>query len=100
MEDWQRITSDKIVLDAISGVKVPLKSTPPLRKATNKELMIGDGYLAIEQAINEMLELGAIIKIPRDSEVYLSKVFTVPKVERGKEYARRFILNLKVCTTL
>ena len=27
---------------------------------------------------------------------FLSRIFTVPKMERGKEYGRRFILNLKV----
>ena len=31
-----------------------------------------------------------------NDEVFLSRVFTVPKMERGKEYGRRFILNLKV----
>ena len=48
------------------------------------------------QSIKEMLDLQAIKEIPPDSRVFISHVFTVPKVERGVEYARRFILNLKV----
>ena len=31
-----------------------------------------------------------------DDKVFLSRVFTVPKTERGRDYGRRFILNLKV----
>ena len=29
-------------------------------------------------------------------KVFISRVFTVPKLERGIEYGKRFILNLKV----
>ena len=43
-----------------------------------------------------MLKLGAVKEIPRDSKDSFSRVFTVPKVERGKEYGMRSILNLKV----
>ena len=43
-----------------------------------------------------MLKLGAIKEIPWDSKGFFSRVFTVSKVKRGKEYGRRFILNLKV----
>ena len=34
--------------------------------------------------------------MPENAEVFLSRVFTVPKTERGEEYGTRFILNLKV----
>ena len=50
----------------------------------------------MEKAISELLSLGAVVEVPADSEVFLSRVFTVPKLERGQEYGRRFILNLKV----
>ena len=40
--------------------------------------------------------LKAVQVMPRDAKIFLSRVFTVPKTERGKEYGRRFILNLKV----
>ena len=38
----------------------------------------------------------AVQEVHENDEVFLSRVFTVPKMERGKEYGRRFILNLKV----
>ena len=38
----------------------------------------------------------AIQVVLKDSMIFLSKVSTVAKTERRKEYGRRFILNLKV----
>ena len=50
----------------------------------------------VDQNIVDLLQLGAIRKVSPEEEVFISQVFTVPKVERGVEYARRFIINLKV----
>ena len=50
----------------------------------------------IDDAINELLHLKAVQEIHKEDEVFLSRIFTVPKMERGKEYGKRFILNLKV----
>ena len=44
----------------------------------------------------ELLNLKAVQEVDVKEKVFLSRVFTVPKLERGKEYGRRFILNLKV----
>ena len=46
--------------------------------------------------LQELLELKAVQEMQEDDKVFLSRVFTVPKTERGREYGRRFILNLKV----
>ena len=88
------MTKDHICLQAISGVKIPLKNAPPIRLATKEELDRRKTDPVVDEAIRELLELGAIQVVPRDSKVFLSKVFTVAKTERGKEYGRRFILNL------
>ena len=42
------------------------------------------------------MNLNAVRVVDVKEEVFLSRVFTVPKLERGIEYGRRFILNLKV----
>ena len=52
--------------------------------------------VSLNNSLQELLELKAVQEVPRNDEVFLSRVFTVPKTERGKEYGRRFILNLKV----
>ena len=93
---WQEITQDQISLKAIRGVKIPLISTPPLRCATKEELARKRVDVVIDKEVDELLQLGAIQVVPNNSMVFLSNVFTVAKTERGKEYGRRFILNLKV----
>ena len=93
---WQKVTKDHICLQAIRGVKIPLLSTPPLRLATKEELEVRQTDPVVDEAIRELLELEAIQVVPRDTKIFISRVFTVAKTERGKEYGRRFILNLKV----
>ena len=93
---WQQVTKNHFVLQDIVGVQIPLHSTPPLRLATKEELGRRETDPVIDEAIGELLKLGAIQTVSEDTEVFLSRVFTVPKTERGKEYGRRFILNLKV----
>ena len=83
-------------LQAIRGVEIPIWKKPPLLPPTRKELERISVDPVVDQNVSEMLDLGVIKEVPRNSEVVLSRVFTVPKVERGKEYGRRFILNLKV----
>ena len=46
--------------------------------------------------MSKLLSLGAVVEVPVNSQAFFSGVFTVPKLERGIEYDRRFILNLKV----
>ena len=96
MNAWQQVTDDHISLQAIAGVKIPLKGTPPLCCATKEELDERRVDPVIDEAITELLNLKVVQVMPRNAEVFLSRVFTVPKTERGKEYGRRFILNLKV----
>ena len=93
---WKDITDDPIVINSIQGMKVPLEGIPPLRPPSQAELSPSKPDPVIDAAIAEMLELGALKAIPTNSSVFCSRVFTVPKIERGVEYARRFILNLKV----
>ena len=96
VKEWENVTKDYISLQAIEGVEIPITKTPPLRLATELELSKRSVDPLVEENISMMLKLGAVKEIPRDSKGFFSRVFTVPKVERGKEYGRRFILNLKV----
>ena len=96
MDAWRQVTDDHISLQAIAGVKIPLIGKPPLRCATKAELDEWRVDPAIDEAVKELLDLKAVQVMPRNAEVFLSRVFTVPKTKRGKEYGRRFILNLKV----
>ena len=95
-KDWLKITQDPFILQAITGVHIPLKGNPPLRCPTQGELDRRSTDPVLEKAISELLSLGAVAEVSVNSEVFISRVFTVPKTERGVEYGRRVILNLKV----
>ena len=112
MDAWRQVTDDYISLQAIAGVKIPLTGKPPLCCATKVELeerrvdpVIDEAVkvvstqavlVSLNNSLQELLELKVVQEVPRNDEVFLSRVFTVPKTERGKEYGRGFILNLKV----
>ena len=100
MGEWKQITSDPVSLQALIGVRIPLKCTPPLRCASTEELSSRMSDPVVESAVQEMLTLNAIQVVDRKTKVFISRAFTVPKMERGKEYGRRFILNLKVSIRL
>ena len=95
-EEWSEITTDPSCLENIQGVIIPLERQPPLSRPRRKDLNEIRTDPVIDESVKELLELGVIHEIPVTKEVFLSRVFTVPKVERGVEYARRFIINLKV----
>ena len=96
IEEWQVISRDQFILQAISGVKIPLRRTPPLSFPTMKELAKRSNDPVVDEAVAELLLLGAVEEIPKNSRACYRGVFTIPKTERGIETGRRFILNLKV----
>ena len=63
------------------------KSTPPLCYMTQAELVR-------RRVIQDLLQLKAIQVVTKDTKVFLSSVFTVPKLEGGREHGKMFILNL------
>ena len=96
IQEWSDITDDPVTLQAIKGVKLPMTSRPPVRRPSKAELSVRKEEQAIDAAIKELLHLGAVCQVDEKESVFISNIFTVPKLERGIEYGRRFILNLKV----
>ena len=95
-ETWESITTDPVTLDAVSGLTIPFRNLPPCRLPTREELLSLDEDPVVDASIAELLALKAAAVVPTNTEGFYSRVFTVPKMERGVEYARRFIINLKV----
>ena len=56
--------------------------------------------MVLDKVIQDPLQLKATQVVPMERKVFFSSVFTVPNMERGREYGRRFILNLKVNPSL
>ena len=96
IDKWKVITTDSVTLDAVTGLTIPFVSLPPCRLPTQQELTRFDEDPVVDASVAEILALGAAIIVPNNSAGFYSRVFTVPKVERGVEYGKRFIINLKV----
>ena len=97
VQEWAHITSHSECLNIIQGRWLHFKGPrPPLNPPTQLNLLEYQEDPAMDKAISEMLEMNVIQEISVDTPVFRSRVFTVPKKERGVEYGRRFILNLKV----
>ena len=96
MDKWKVVTTDPVTLDAVSGLTIPFSTLPPCRLPTQEELTRLDEDPVVDASVEEILALGAAVIVPNNTEGFYSRVFTVPKVERGVEYGKRFIINLKV----
>ena len=96
LPQWKMISEDPVTLDAVTGITIPFEELPPRRVPSQQELMSQDEDPVVDESIRELLDLKAAVIVPRDSPGFFSSVFTVPKLERGVEYARRFIIILKV----
>lgn len=88
---WKLVTADPVVLSYIRGYKIPFARhvfqhcPPPVRTYSSSE------QAHFDEAIEDLLSLGAISKCEPCKGQYLSSIFLVPK-PNGK---MRFILNLK-----
>jgi hypothetical protein len=96
IEKWKLVTTDPVTLDAVSGLTIPFSSLPPCRLPTPEELSREDEDPVVDASVAEILALGAAVVVPNNTVGFYSRVFTVPKTERGVEYGKRFIINLKV----
>ena len=96
IDNWRVITTDPVTLDAVTGLTIPFSTLPPTRLPTQEELTRKDEDPVVDASVAEILALGAAVIVPNTTAGFYSCVFTVPKMERGVEYGKRFIINLKV----
>lgn len=88
---WSTITSDSFILSIISGYKIPFLSIP-VQYSEPPEFSGSDSDIfAMAEAVNHLLNIGAIRKCNYTKGQFVSSIFLVPK-SNGK---KRLILNLK-----
>ena len=109
--NWRQVTDDDISLLAIMGVKIPLLGKPPVRRASKAEVderrmdpVIDEAVKVVStqavlvsliNSLQELSKLKAVQEMQEEDEVFLSRVFTVPKTERGKGVWQTFHLKTK-----
>lgn len=91
MNNWSKITTDSVILSAISGYKIPFFQSPPSRPCLQEPRLSRMEQSFCKKEIERLLDKGALHHVNFDPEQYLSSYFLVNKSSGGK----RFILNLK-----
>ena len=90
-ENWSKLTSDKTVLQTISGLQIPFRSCPKLQKIIPVTLPHSkEEYEILSQEIQSLKDKDAIREIPSTQAKFISRLFTVPKQSGGK----RPVINL------
>lgn len=87
---WSRLTSDRVVLSAISGYEIPFKSRPVQRGIPGSCAKRSDEG-SVQEAIDKLQRLGVVVVCQPQAGQFVSSFFLVPK----KDETMRFVLNLK-----
>ena len=95
VSNWEKITQDRWVLQAIRGYKLELVQPPWQRNqmpAIRYSLEEGE---MISTEVRELLAKGAVIETPLAQDGFVSQIFLVEKKEGGQ----RPVINLKALNT-
>jgi len=91
LHEWQLITDDTFVLNAISGYFIPFREIPR-QFCEPVQLEFSESQnRQIDICISKLINIGAVIEVQPTSPQFISKIFAVPK----SDGSYRLILNLK-----
>ena len=89
--NWENLTQDQWVLEAIQGYRVPFTHQPTQPHIPRALYHSSEEEEMVQAEIQSMLEKHAIIQSPQRGWDFLSTIFLVPKKDRGQ----RPVINLK-----
>ena len=93
--NWEKITQDRWVLQAIRGYKLELVQPPwQISPMPAISCSLEEGEM-ISTEVRELLAKGAVIQTPPTQEGFVSQIFLVEKKEGGQ----RPVINLKALNT-
>lgn len=93
-QEWVKIGAPNAILKIIEGYTLPFKRSPRSHNII-RQVFSPNEHKAMQQAINELIEKGAIKRVTKTCNQFLSPIFLVPKPDGSK----RFIFNLKKLNT-
>ncbi|XP_071575169.1 uncharacterized protein [Temnothorax nylanderi] len=94
-DQWEAITSDPVVLDAIRNYRIPFSSSPPSRPFITEPKFSRLTASRCDKEIARLLYKGAITVVEPSADQFLSSFFLVEKSSGGV----RFVLNLRDLNT-
>lgn len=79
LQNWQLLTEDEWILNAIKGYKIEFFKTP-VQFSTPKVIDFGqDRNDIVDQEVSELLRLGAISQCEHEQGEFISNIFLVTK---------------------
>lgn len=90
-DNWTKLTSDPVVLEAVKGYKIPFTSLPPPRPFLQEPKLPSAMHARCSEEIDRLTKKGAIVQVEPSADQFLSTYFLVEKPSGGV----RFIFNLK-----
>ena len=91
LTNWECITQDQWILDAVQGFKIPFTSTPRQAYPPRGKPFSPEEETLLDEEIPTMLHKQAIEECPSQGRGFLSSVFLIPKKDGGQ----RPVINLK-----
>lgn len=88
---WEKITTDTVILDWISGIKIPFEKAPCQNQIPKEPDWSPIEISQISEKIEELLEKVTIEECESCQREFISPIFLTPKPDSTS----RFILNLK-----
>jgi hypothetical protein len=88
---WRNLTSDKMILDSVRGITIPLDTQPNQIRVSPNPKFNDTETLAINTEIERLLGKEVIEQVPHESGEIISPIFVRVK----KDGRFRLILNLK-----
>lgn len=91
-QNWESMTSDDFVLQAIKGYEIEFAIWPPKQQVLPREIKFSRAETeSISEEINQMLTKNAIEEVPFSTDGFISQLFVRPKKDGGL----RPIINLR-----
>ena len=91
LEIWKKICKDNILLETITGLKLPFYCEPQQFLLPHNKSFSLEESQAINSEIIKLLSSGAIVRIEKKDAKFISSVFAVPK----RNGTFRLVINLK-----
>ena len=89
--EWQKITSDKYILQIVAGDVIGFNGPPPINNGCPDNHISNDTISSIKVEINSLLANRVFVTCTHEINEFISPIFTVPKPDNKI----RLILNLK-----
>jgi hypothetical protein len=91
IKEWEAITNDETILQAVRGFRLPFTNVPFQTKEPHCIRMSESDALAVDECIGQLLITQAIEIVTDEPGQFVSTIFVVPKSDGSS----RLVINLK-----